>query len=78
MTVLHDRLWHYRTRIDADEVDVDLTASEREDVSRLLDVAIQILHQFGGTPAVNLVRMCHDESVTSRVNERVAKIITEA
>ena len=76
--VLHDRLWRYREKLDQGEVDADLDQAERAAVSRLLMAAITILDTYGATPADHLARMCRDETVPPRVNERVAKIISEA
>jgi hypothetical protein len=74
--VLHDRVFRYRAAMIADrEIEGGLAPDERAQVIRLLGTAINILSGFGATPTAQLARLCHDDEVPARVNDRVAKII---
>ena len=74
--VLHDLLWRYRVRLNAGEVDTDLSDDERGEVSYLLGCAINILSMYGSTDRKTLVRMSIDrQRYSARVCDRVAGII---
>jgi hypothetical protein len=77
--VLHDSLWRYRQRLNAGEVDTDLSAQEHGEVSYLLACAIGILSVSGSTDRETLTRMSIDrQRYSARVCDRVALIIKTA
>ena len=77
MAVLHDRVFRYRARLEADRsIEADLSSQDRADVIRLLGMAVNMLSNQGGLEPADVARKCRDDQVSPSVNQRVTKILT--